>query len=133
TARTVPDVSHFADLMPGAFLYFDGGWMPVGGTSLASPLLAASFALQSAARAARGEPRLGFVSPLLYSLAADPTATDVIVDVVLGDNDPHGVGVYDAAPGYDLASGLGWVRQDRLLAVLDRSDPVDPVAPVFTG
>jgi len=132
-ARTVPDVSHFADLMPGAFLYFDGGWMPVGGTSLASPLLAASFALQSAARAARGEPRLGFVSPLLYSLAADPTATDVIVDVVLGDNDPHGAGVYDAAPGYDLASGLGWVRQDRLLAVLDRSDPVDPVVPVFTG
>ena len=133
TERTVPDVSHFADLMPGAFLYFDGGWMPVGGTSLASPLLAASFALQSAARAARGEPRLGFVSPLLYSLAADPVATDVVVDVTLGDNDPHGAGVYDAEPGYDLASGLGWLRQDRLLAVLDRPDPVDPIVPVFTG
>ncbi|MBU3702660.1 MAG: hypothetical protein FGM58_11505 [Acidimicrobiia bacterium] len=135
TARTVPDVSHFADLMPGAFLHYLGGWMPVGGTSLASPLLAASFALQSAARAARGEPRLGFVSPLLYSLAADESMTDVVIDVVLGDNDPHGVGVYVATSGYDLASGLGWVRQDRLLAALDRPDPVpvDPVGPVFTG
>jgi len=134
-ARTVPDISHFADPMPGGFLYYEGIWMPIGGTSMASPLLAASFALQSSARAARGEPRLGFVSPLLYSLAADPTAADVLVDVVLGDNDPHGVGVYDATPGYDLASGLGWLRQDRLLAVLDRTgpSPVDPVVPVFTG
>jgi hypothetical protein len=65
----------------------------------------------------------------------DPAASGILVDVVLGDNDPHGVGVYDATPGYDLASGLGWVRQDALFDYLGRSgrDPVDPVPPAFAG
>jgi kumamolisin len=136
-ARTVPDVSHFADPTPGGFLFFEGQWSFVGGTSLASPLLATSFAMQSAALAERGEPRLGFVAPLLYAMASDPdpAASGILVDVVLGDNDPHGVGVYDATPGYDLASGLGWVRQDALFDYLGRSgrDPVDPVPPAFAG
>lgn len=139
TARSVPDVSMFADLMPGAFLLFEGAWQPVGGTSLASPLLATAFALQSSARAASGAPRLGHVAPLLYSLAssADPAASSAIVDVVLGDDDAHGVGVYDATPGYDLATGIGWVRQDALFAYLNPPAPdprpIDPVVPVFTG
>lgn len=131
-ARTVPDISHFADLMPGGFLLYEGIWMPIGGTSMAAPLAAASFALQSAALAARGEPRLGFVSPLLYAMAEDPTGSEVLVDVVLGDNDPHGAGVYEATVGYDLASGLGWVRQDAMFEWLDRRRP-SPVVPAFTG
>lgn len=133
-ARTVPDVSHFADATPGSFLFFDGQWSFVGGTSLASPLLATSFALQSSALAARGEPRLGFVAPLLYAMASnsDPATSGILVDVVLGDNDPHGAGVYQATPGYDLASGLGWVRQDALYDYLGRRDG-DPVPPAFTG
>lgn len=133
-ARTVPDISNFADATPGSFLFFDGQWSFVGGTSLASPLLAASFALQSSALAARGEPRLGFVAPLLYAIASDPDPANsgILVDVVLGDNDPHGVGVYEAAPGYDLASGLGWVRQDALFDVLGQRG-LDPIPPAFTG
>jgi hypothetical protein len=97
-------------------------------------LLATSFALQSSALAARGEPRLGFVAPLLYAMASnsDPATSGIIVDVVLGDNDPHGAGVYQATPGYDLASGLGWVRQDALYDYLGRRDG-DPVPPAFTG
>lgn len=133
-ARTVPDVSHFADALPGGFLFFEGRWSFVGGTSLASPLLATSFALQSAALADRGEPRLGFVAPLLYAMASnpDPAASGILVDVVLGNNDPHGAGVYDATPGYDMASGLGWVRQDALFDYLGRHGR-DPVPPAFTG
>lgn len=133
-ARTVPDVSHFADTLPGGFLFFEGQWSFVGGTSLASPLLATSFALQSAALAERGEPRLGFIAPLLYALASNPipAASGILVDVVLGNNDPHGAGVYDATPGYDMASGLGWVRQDALFDYLNRHSR-DPVPPAFTG
>jgi subtilase family serine protease len=133
-ARTVPDVSHFADALPGSFLFFEGRWSFVGGTSLASPLLATSFALQSAALAERGEPRLGFVAPLLYAMASnpDPAASGILVDVLLGKNDPHSAGVYDAAPGYDMASGLGWVRQDALFDYLNHHSR-DPVPPAFTG
>lgn len=143
-ARPVPDVSAFADVYPGAFLHFRGEWSVVGGTSIATPLLATSTALQSSARAARGQPRLGFVAPLFHSLAANGgtrvAGVDVIADVVLGTIDAHGVGVYAATPGFDLATGLGWVRQDALYTALLPVEPrpvdppaVDPIVPRFTG
>jgi hypothetical protein len=52
----------------------------------------------------------------------------------------HGVGVYPATPGYDLATGIGWVRQDELFDYLQRVEPTPPVPspedrviPAFTG
>jgi tripeptidyl-peptidase-1 len=123
-------------------VFFNGGWMPVGGTSAASPALAAITALQSSALAAVGRPRLGFVAPLLHSLARDTNETTegIVVDVTLGSNDVHGVGVYPATPGYDLATGIGWVRQDELFDYLQRVEPTPPapspedrVIPAFTG
>ena len=137
TQRPVPDVSMFADTYPGFLVYFDGGWILVAGTSLSAPLLASSFALQSSASVARGGPRLGFVSPLLYSIAAshEAAAASVIADVLLGNNDAHGAGVYAATPGYDLATGLGWIRQGELLTYLGGFAPApdEPVVPVFAG
>jgi hypothetical protein len=60
--------------------------------------------------------------------------------VTLGTNDVHGVGVYPARPGYDLATGIGWVRQDELFDYLQRVEPTPPVPspedrviPAFTG
>jgi hypothetical protein len=94
-------------------------------------------ALQSSALAAVGRPRLGFVAPLLHSLAQDTDegAEGIVVDVTLGTSDVHGVGVYAATPGYDLATGIGWIRQDELFDYLHRVEPspVGPVAPAFTG
>ncbi len=128
--RPVPDVAAFADEFPGYFLAYQGQWMTVGGTSASTPLTAASFALQSAARAANGGKRLGFVAPLLHKLA-NGTAEErrTIVDVVLGDNDAHLVGVYSAQTGYDLASGLGWVDHGELYALLN----TNRAAPKFAG
>ena len=142
SARPIPDVSMFADPRPGYMVFFNGGWMPVGGTSAASPALAAITALQSSALAAVGRPRLGFVAPLLHSLAqaTNETTEGIVVDVTLGTNDVHGVGVYPATPGYDLATGIGWVRQDELFDYLQRVEPTPPVPspedrviPAFTG
>ena len=133
--RPVPDISAFADELPGYFLYFDGQWATVGGTSASTPLIATSMALQSSVQTSRGGSRLGFVAPLLHSLAngSDPAAAEVIVDVTLGNNDAHDVGVYPAIEGYDMASGLGWIRQGELMAYLDQRTPDDPIAPAFTG
>ena len=87
------------------------GWSPSCGTSEATPLFAGIVAL--AAQVA-GHP-LGPVNPALYRLAAAHARG--IVDVTKGDNTVsftqggrrHTVRGFTAAPGYDLASGVGTV------------------------
>ena len=132
TFRPVPDISAFADEFPGYFLYYQGAWLSVGGTSASAPLTAAAFALQSSARVAHGKPRLGLVAPLLYAIAekGGADAERTILDITLGNNDAHEVGVYPATSGYDLASGLGSVRHDALYELLNQTEPA---VPKFTG
>ena len=80
------------------------GWRIFGGTSEATPLFAAVIAL---ADQAAGH-RVANVDETLYRLAAAHCATESgIVDVATGDNNFQTVAGYSAAPGYDLASGLG--------------------------
>jgi subtilase family serine protease len=131
--RMVPDISAFADELPGYLIVLDGNWTIVGGTSASTPLSATAFALQSVSARTRGEAGLGFVAPLLYDLArTDSGDTDnVLFDITLGTNDVNQIGVHSAAPGYDLATGLGSVMHDRLLQVLAARSK--PVAPEFTG
>ena len=58
----------------------DGQATPNGGTSAASPVVAAIFALINDARFRAGKPALGFANPLLYSIAANTSAINDIVD-----------------------------------------------------
>src|SRR5207248_10742977 len=90
-----------------------GGWATSGGTSSAAPIWAAVLAVanasatcQSSGATANG---VGFVSPLLYSVASNPTAYAASFnDITRGNNDPYGdSNLFQATPGYDLASGLG--------------------------
>jgi subtilase family serine protease len=131
----VPDVAAFADELPGYLVFVNGVWDAVGGTSAATPLTAAAMALQSTVTRACSKPALGFSAPLLYSIsAADVDSMEpVIVDVTQGTNDPYDVGAYSAGRGYDLASGLGWVRHDRLRERLTAECEVEPLTPKFTG
>lgn len=133
--RMVPDVAAFADELPGYIVFVNGAWNSVGGTSAATPLTAAAMALQSTVTRACNKPALGFTAPLLYSLAAADAGSSepVIVDVTQGTNDPYNVGVYSAGTGYDMASGLGWVRHDRLRHRLAAECEIEPVTPKFTG
>ena len=52
---------------------------------------------------------VGFVNPLLYSVASNPTAFAASFnDIKAGNNDPYGdSNLFQAAAGYDMASGLG--------------------------
>lgn len=122
--RLVPDVSFLADLAPGYSIYCSvpesicqpGGFVSVGGTSAAAPLLAAGVALANEQAVQVGQPRLGFLNPLLYALGNE--AGTVFYDVTTGTNDVgpflateagggEPLGCCDAHVGYDLASGWG--------------------------
>ena len=112
--REVPDVSADADPATGYLIYFNGksaikrfpsGWQGTGGTSGASPVWAALFALADAEPECAGAP-VGFANPTLYSLAAQPGYFN---DITTGNNDllNNSGAMYSAGTGYDMASGLG--------------------------
>ncbi|HUZ42996.1 MAG TPA: S53 family peptidase [Acidimicrobiales bacterium] len=109
--REVPDVSASADANHGYYFYCEAGdcagagWASVGGTSLASPVWAALVALSNQACPAGPA---GFINPTLYEVGGGATVSGATNDVVAGNNDLLNLyGLYPAAPGYDMASGLG--------------------------
>jgi subtilase family serine protease len=125
--REVPDVSMLADPLPGYEVYCSAKpgcvknsnaspWMTVGGTSAGTPLLAGGFALIDQGLREHGQQDLGFANPLLYKVAASPTAAATLSDVLVGSNDlsgtvfGHALGCCTALAGYDQASGLGSVN-----------------------
>ena len=98
--RSVSDVSAVADPNTGVAVYDTGpgysGWQVVGGTSVASPVIAAVYALA-------GTPAAG-TYPASYPYA-DPSDLN---DVTSGTNGICGVGyLCSAGPGYDGPTGLG--------------------------
>lgn len=116
--RGVPDVSAFADERAGITIYYGGEqgdpWFTLGGTSIAAPTWAAMLAEVNDSAACRASPRtahgVGFVAPLLYDVASNPTDYDAgFTDVTMGNNDiSDATGMrYAAGPGYNLATGLG--------------------------
>ena len=120
--RAAPDVSAHASLLPGWPVALGDNWLGVGGTSAATPLTASALAVVSARERAAGRPPLGPAGALLYSLwRANPSP---FFDIVSGNNgfDPKVPGI-NAAPGYDMASGLGVPRFDQLAAALPPPAP----------
>lgn len=104
--REVPDVSGDANPDRGGWaIYYLGTWLGGnGGTSAAAPLWAAMTAdINSGCREG-----VGFVAPRLYEVAA---RAGNFTDITVGNNDfaPSGYsgGLFPAARGYDMASGLG--------------------------
>jgi hypothetical protein len=116
--RLVPDVSAQADEFTGAITVYQaafGGWGTTGGTSSATPIWAALLALVNASPTCASQAvtrgGVGFVSPLLYSVASNPAGYAASFnDITSGGNDIYGLDdglVFPATAGYDLASGLG--------------------------
>jgi kumamolisin len=110
--RELPDVSLDANPDTGYVVYCTNpsqqqcggaGWLQIGGTSAASPLMAALTADANGYSLANGGGRLGFASPFLYS----ELGTSVFRDVTGGSNDTTGLFEYPAGPGFDMSTGLG--------------------------
>jgi hypothetical protein len=101
----VADVSADADPYTGVAIYNSysgGGWQTIGGTSLSSPLIAATFAL------AGGAQGVDYPAKTLYQHLGGSG----LHDVVEGSNafDPSecvDVAICEAVPGYDGPTGVG--------------------------
>ncbi len=97
--RQLPDVSAGADEFTGGITVFSavaaGGWNTFGGTSSAAPLWAAMLADVNASSTCQNNPAthdgVGFLNPLLYAVASNPTAYAASFnDITAGNNDPYG-------------------------------------------
>jgi hypothetical protein len=111
TSRLVSDVSADADPYTGVAVYDsypDGqgdptGWTVLGGTSVASPIVSAEFAL------AGGAQGVSYPAQTLYA----HVGTSALYDVTEGSNDPFAeycsapALACTAGPGYDGPSGVG--------------------------
>ncbi|HEY1767345.1 MAG TPA: protease pro-enzyme activation domain-containing protein [Terracidiphilus sp.] len=110
TLRNVPDVAAEAntDNYICSSGVCSGNW---GGTSFAAPRWAGFMALVNQQAAQQGEPAVGFLDPLLYTLGQSSNYADQFHDVVIGNNDARGNccgwPYYNAVPGYDLVTGWG--------------------------
>jgi len=143
--RIVPDIAALADVFPG-YAYFctsspqcrslpqaTPGWSSIGGTSAATPLMAAAAVLANQFAARHDQPPLGFLNPLLYELGAVPRfRRSVFRDVTAGNNDvgallPGNVeggrplGCCGARRGYDWASGWGSLKVAGLARAASRA------------
>jgi Carboxypeptidase regulatory-like domain len=97
--RTVADVSAVASPSTGLAIYdsySQGGWLEVGGTSAATPIIASSYALA-------GQPAPGS-NPAQYPYT-DPAALNDVTSGANGSCDP--AYLCTAGPGYDGPTGLG--------------------------
>jgi Pro-kumamolisin, activation domain len=113
SARGVPDVSADADPETGYLVWYNGGWLQVGGTSASAPLWAAQMALTNAKCSSSP---IGFANPAIYFAASPKVKANVINDIQNSTSFPANTsndytgdasGQYPVLVGYDLATGLG--------------------------
>ncbi len=99
--RAVADISADADPASGLATYDtlgENGWLQVGGTSLAAPLITAMYAMA-------GTPESGSY-PVSYAYHDKNPAADLF-DVTQGSNGSCGTVLCTAGPGWDGPTGLG--------------------------
>lgn len=107
--RLTPDVAAVADQFTGVKIVFNGKQLVGGGTSQSAPIWAGLAAVMNQYLLANGGRLLGDLNPLLYEVA-EGSRLPGFRDVTLGGN-----AVADAAPGYDLVTGLGTPDVDNLV------------------
>ncbi len=129
--RSVADVAAIGNPNTGVEIYDSTpespgaptGWGVWGGTSVASPIIAAEFAL------ADGSHGVAFPAATLYSHLAD---SEDLYDVVAGSNGVCGTRTScQAAVGYDGPSGVG--SPIGLGAFASAGSPVSTAPPAITG
>jgi subtilase family serine protease len=91
--KATSDVSAAADPNNGGLNIYIGGWEQVGGTSEATPLIAAVYALSGQTR--------GYPARYPYKRASD------LYDITSGSNGDCGPPLCDAGPGWDGPTGMG--------------------------
>ncbi len=123
--RGLPDVSMNAAVLSAVLIYesFDpvagAGWVPIAGTSEATPMWAATDAVMNQA-----DGSLGFLSPRLYQIYQNPALyAEAFNDITTGNNSVGSITGYSAGTGWDAASGLGTPNAAGLAAALSHTTP----------
>lgn len=93
----------------------NGSFIPISGTSAATPLFASIIALLNDARLSEKKPVLGFLNPLIYRKLA---RNGVFNDIVNGSAVGCGVDGFPAAQGWDAVTGFGTPNFKKLLEAL---------------
>jgi uncharacterized protein (TIGR03437 family) len=124
--RRYPDVALTAAAHDAYLITHQGQLGGVAGTSASTPALAGVVALLNQSQVFKGlqrQPGLGNINPQLYRLAQiapsafhDITAGDIVVPCAQGAPDClTGSFGYEAAPGFDMATGLGSIDAEQLV------------------
>lgn len=143
--RKSPDIALSASGYIGYAVIQGGALTIYGGTSAGTPAFAGMLALVLQATNQTG---LGNINRILYPLAQsspdafhDVSTGNTLVPCAAGTKDcTTGKFGFEATPGYDLATGLGSVDFDRLLAAWPRQQPAQSLvtfsnsnAPVYAA
>ena len=120
TFRNLPDVALTAD---GVSVCYTSGSSHItnglAGTSCAAPLWAGFCALMNQQSVASGGTTVGFLNPAIYNLAATANYANCFHDITTGNNiGTNTAGLFNAAAGYDLATGLGTPSGTNLINAL---------------
>ncbi|BDS09693.1 S53 family peptidase [Aureispira anguillae] len=105
--RAIPDIAANAAMASAYKIVFNGAWMPMGGTSLSTPLWAALIARLNQSLGYQ----LGFINNLLYQLEN----SNAFIQAPQGNN-----GLYIAAYGWDPCTGLGSPNGKALLQAIQQ-------------
>ncbi len=109
TGRGVPDIAFDANPQTGAEIVVSGETYNVGGTSLATPIAAAVFALLDQYTGTY----IGNANPLLYHIASNSTLYQkAFMPVTTGNN-----GYYKASYGWNPVTGLGSPNVSELINI----------------
>jgi subtilase family serine protease len=120
TARCVPDIASDSNPNTGVPVYDTcgfGGWVQVGGTSLASPDWAAFFTIVNSVRAANGKGTLSQANEDLFTIFYSGDYLTNFHDITSGHNGGCGSQCM-AGPDYDLVTGIGSFKVDVLYSGL---------------
>ncbi|MBK1615007.1 hypothetical protein CKO44_16175 [Rubrivivax gelatinosus] len=126
STRGTADVSYNADPYTGHFVYHDGEWMSLGGTSAGAPQWAGILAVANAQRRQRGLSTVWQAHLSFYPLMGSRAFSD-ITSGANGDCAGCTAGV-----GYDFPTGIGTPNVDVLIEQIAPVDHTPPNrAPVF--
>ena len=122
--RTNPDVSSDANLETGVSVYDPhdfGGWVVVGGTSVSSPTWAGLIGIADQGRVLAGGTSLGGPTQTLPGLYAGVDYFNNFHDITQ-DYNGEGNNGFPTLTGYDLDTGIGSPRADKLIPYLSFFD-----------
>ncbi|KAF9480336.1 subtilisin-like protein [Pholiota conissans] len=111
SGRAYPDVSAQS---VGLQVVVDNATESVDGTSCSSPIFASVIASLNDLLIGQGQPRLGFLNPLIYG----GTLSAALSDITTGNNAGCGTNGFPAVSGWDPVTGLGTPNFASLQAAL---------------